>query len=156
MELDFNFDGVRLWMLPERGIELHCSLGLMPSSKTFALKSGQPLRDAIFALDIYPISQSPYREKKFPDNRIGEIAPGMLQGSAKGRRLFNSWLHAPDDQFNVLYTELSKRDRPSISISLCFNEDDTPALKDGVFNDMDAPNVGRIPILTYRIFITIV
>jgi hypothetical protein len=159
MELDFNFDGVLLRMLPEQGISLDCSLGLKSGSKTFTLKSRQPLRDAVFQLHIHPLSQSPYREKQFPDNRIGEIGLAIYPIKAEGRRLFTSWMHAPDDQFSVLYAEISKRDGPSMTISLCFNEDDAPALKDGVFNDMEVPlptASGRIPIMTYRIFVTII
>jgi hypothetical protein len=157
MELDFRFDQVVVWMSPENGISLHCSVSLTADSKSFALKSGQPLRDALFSIHIHPLSQSPQKDKNFADGRIGEISLRILHKTAQGRRLFGAWIHVPDDQFNVLYTEVSKRDRASNLISLCFNEGETAALTDAVFDDIGLPSSGiqKIPIMTYRMFITV-
>lgn len=119
------------------------------------------MRDALFSVHIHPFSQSPHKDTKFPDGRIGEIALAIHPTKAQGRRLFNAWIHVPDDQLNILYTEVSKRDRASNLLLLCFDEDETDALAGGVFDDIiDVPSgkirTQKIPIMTYRMFITVV
>ena len=151
MEFHYQITSATLMLSPEEGFRLHCTCKIK-EPKGLLLKSGKRWDEALHSVDIYPVSTGPYQET-FEDARVGEFRPALV--SQTGHPAYTSWLQIPTDQFNAIYTELSKGNK-SISLLLCFNEDETPATESGVFDDTEWVGINRIPLMTYRAFLNLI
>lgn len=151
MEFNYKIADAKLLLTPERGFELECGCR-MEEPQNLTLKSGRKWAEALHSLRIYPASTGPYQEP-FPDGRVGEFRPGILD--SKGHDFYKAWLQFPDDQFNVLYSQLAAKNS-EVHIQLCFNEDKTPATAIGMYDDTAHVGENIIPVLTYRAWVTLI
>ena len=147
MEFHYQITNAAIILSPEEGFQMHCTCKIK-EPKGLSLKSEKRWDEALHSVDIYPVSTGPYQET-FEYARVGEFCPALL--SQAGHPAYTSWLQIPTDQFNAIYTELSKGNK-SISLSLCFNEDESPATESGVYDDTKEWGVDSIPLMTYRAF----
>jgi len=154
MEFNYRVAYATLWLSPERGFEIDCGCEMAVEPKEVTLKSGRTWQHALHSLHVHPLSTSPYRDTEFPDGRIGEFGLAILGKSE--RSLYRTWIHLPDDQFNVLYAQLAAKN-PAVDVQLCFNGGDIPQTASSIYNDTDIiPGSTKIPVLTYRMFVPLI
>jgi hypothetical protein len=113
------------------GITLGFGLKLQPKSPAFRLASGLKLHECIFALTVYPVSESPYAEKFKDDGRVGEFRTFTVPLTArpKENNLYMLWVHISDGQWNLLYAQTAKG---KLSIDFVIGVDDDDDAKDGL------------------------
>jgi hypothetical protein len=154
MHLSFVPESAGVQMSSTLGTTLSYSLNMKPESEEFSLRSGLSLRECVFNLTIHPQSQSPYQRESEMDGRLGEVRPLMLHPSTQNNT-YGIWLHIPDDQFNTLLFEASRRNLP-IDIDIGVNDggadEESDGMTDGVWNDV-YPGVGPTGYLPIRSFL---
>ncbi len=133
MDLYFNPTDARILLSAERGIQIHFGMKIKSDSPKLEFPGGDNIEKCIFSLWIHPASQN---GQELGDGRLGEISPGSVKISdfqTPTGSLVELRARVLDDQFNVVYAELSKGNLPffiSIGIS---DEPERDGLRNGVW-----------------------
>ena len=137
MDVDFIPTSSNMVVGATSGFRLSLELKLKPEAHSFAFPDRTNLDAILFSLSVSPISEDPREEN---DGRLGDMSRATISlmnpGAAPSLIILRAWI--PDNQFNVLYTEISKGNPPwlvSIGIS---DEPEHAGLTDGVWTTNDS------------------
>lgn len=137
MDVEFIPTSANMVMGANSGFRLFLGLTLKPESQTFEFPDRKNLNGILFSMTVSPSSED---TREGSDGRLGEMTRTIINFENPGAASSMIGLHAwiPDNQFNVLYAEISKGNSPvlvSIGIS---DEPEYAGLIDGVWATADS------------------
>lgn len=137
MDVEFVLTSANMVMGATSGFRLFLGLKLKPESQWFEFPDRKNLDGIPFSLSVAPSSED---SREGNDGRLGEVHRGIisLKNPVAAPSLISLYAWIPDNQFNILYTEISKGNPPSLVSIGISDEPEHSGLTDGVWATTDS------------------